>query len=254
MTLDQIDKAARLLVSARRERRQIDRLPESCRPSTDDEALAIQQRVVALLDDHIAGWKCSLPRNDHAFLAPLPASTISRTSPCPIVPHAGEALIEPEIAVVLGKDLPPRNTSYDENEVRAAVAEARLVLELIGSRYIDPNSLPFPEFLADSINNQGFFVGPPVTSPFERPLETLTITVSGKEGTMITHDGRHPNGHPLRPLVWLANFCSSRGETLKAGTIVTTGSYAGILEVPLHTLLTVTYGDLGKLDVIFGTY
>ena len=61
--------------------------------------------------------------------------------------------------------------------------------------------------------------------------------ISGTEGTLHRRDGHHPDRHPLRPLVWLANFLSAREEIggLKAGQIVTTGSYAGALEVPAAT-------------------
>jgi 2-keto-4-pentenoate hydratase len=251
MTSDSIDTAARFLAAARTGRRTIGRLPESCRPASDEDGLAIQQRVAEVLGEVIGGWKCSTPRGDHVFLAPLLASTIHHGSSCPIVPHNGVARIEPEVAFTIGADLHPRPAAYGENEIRAAIADARLVLEIIGSRYIDPMALPFPEFLADSIYNQGLLLGPRVDGVFERQLETLTITVAAPSGTLITHTGRHPNTHPLRPLLWLANFLSSRGETLKAGCVVTTGSYAGILEVPLQTSLLVSYGDLGKLEVTF---
>ena len=251
MTSDSIDSAARALAAARTGRRTIDRLPESCRPTSDEDALAIQRRVVEVLGEKIGGWKCSTPRGEHLFLAPLLASTIRAALPCSLVPFHNVARIEPEIAFVIGADLPPRAAAYTEDEVRGAIREARLVLEIIGSRYADPMKLPFPEFLADSIYNQGLFLGPPVDDVFERQLETLTITVTAPSGTLITHTGNHPNSHPLRPLIWLANFLSSRGETLKAGLVVTTGSYAGILEVPLRTPLSLSYGDLGELDVTF---
>ena len=64
-----------------------------------------------------------------------------------------------------------------------------------------------------------------------------------------THDGRHGDGHPLRPLYWLANFLAARGEGLRAGQVVTTGSYAGAIDVPLDQSLTVTYGDLGQVAI-----
>ena len=64
-----------------------------------------------------------------------------------------------------------------------------------------------------------------------------------------THDGRHGDGHPLRPLYWLANFLAGRDEGLRAGQVVTTGSYAGAIEVPVGTPLTVTFGDLGKIEI-----
>ena len=90
------DNAAQHLVNARLERRTIERLPESCRPANDGDALLIQRRVVDLLGDRIGGWKCSLPRGENSMLAPLPASTIRTTVPCPIHPERGIARIEPE--------------------------------------------------------------------------------------------------------------------------------------------------------------
>ena len=72
------------------------------------------------------------------------------------------AQIEPEIAFVLARDLPARSTPYDEEEVRDAVKEAHFVLEILGSRYAEFGSpaLTAVENLADSIANQGLFVGP----------------------------------------------------------------------------------------------
>ncbi len=67
--------------------------------------------------------------------------------------------------------------------------------------------------------------------------------------TLATREGKHPDGHPLLPLYWLANYLASHGAPLRAGQIVTTGSYAGVLDVPLDTELAFTYGDLGTLTV-----
>ena len=75
------------------------------------------------------------------------------------------------------------------------------------------------------------------------------VNVSGAHGVLSTHAGRHGDGHPLRPLYWLANFLAARGEGLTAGQIVTTGSYAGAIEVPLGEPLTVAFGDLGTIFV-----
>jgi 2-keto-4-pentenoate hydratase len=73
--------------------------------------------------------------------------------------------------------------------------------------------------------------------------------VSTPAGVLMTRDGKHPDGHPLRPLYWLINYLAERGEPLRAGQIVTTGSYAGVLEVPLDTPLTFKYGDFGSLSL-----
>jgi len=109
----------------------------------------------------------------------------------------------------------------------------------------------FPELLADQVSNQGLFVGPILSDAFSRPLEGFPIVIEGRTGALYRCEGRHPDGHPLRPLVWLANFLAGRAETrgLKAGEIVTTGSFAGALEVPVATPLSVQFGDLGEIHL-----
>ena len=251
LTASQREQAARHLLAARRARQPGPRLPESVRPTELEDALAIQRRVQELLGVATGGWKCSLPAAERAIAcAPIFAPKIARASPCPVVAPAGIVRIEPEIAFVLGRDLPPRSEPYREDEVRAAIAETRLVLEILDSRYADPGAVTFAELLADQISNCGLFVGPVLSDPLRRSLEGFAIEINGPNGPLHCRDGRHPDGHPLRPLVWLAKFLAGRAEIggLKAGEIVTTGSYAGALEVPPATPLSVRFGDLGEID------
>ena len=252
LTVAQRDKAARHLLAARRARQPGPRLPDGCRPSNLEDALAIQRRVQELLGFATGGWKCSVPTAERAIsCAAIFAPTIARASPCPVVAHGGIVRIEPEIAFVLGLDLPRRAAPYSDAEMRAAVAETRLVLELLDSRYADPAAVSFPELLADQVSNQGLFVGPILSDTASRSLEEFAITIEGPAGVLYRREGRHPDGHPLRPFVWLANFLASRPEIggLKTGEIVTTGSYAGALEVPVATPLSVRFGELGEVGV-----
>ncbi|MDQ2961769.1 MAG: 2-keto-4-pentenoate hydratase [Pseudomonadota bacterium] len=254
LTTAQRDEAARHLLAARRARQPGPRLPDACRPNDLEDALSIQRRVQELLGVATGGWKSSLPTAGRAIAcAAIFAPTIVRASPCPVIARDGIVRIEPEVAFVLGRDLPPRAAPYSEPEVRAAIAETRLVLELLDSRYANPAGLTFPELLADQVSNQGLFVGPILRDAFSRPLEQFPIAIEGPAGALHRCEGRHPDGHPLRPLVWLANFLAARAETgaLKAGQIVTTGSYAGALEVPVATPLAVRFGDLGRIVVEF---
>jgi 2-keto-4-pentenoate hydratase len=101
--------------------------------------------------------------------------------------------------------------------------------------------------MADCVQNQGLFVGPVVADGPDAPLAAFPVTISGANGVLSKHDGRHGDGHPLRPLVWLANFLAARGEGLRAGQVVTTGSYAGAIEVPMDESLTVAFGSLGAI-------
>ena len=161
------------------------------------------------------------------------------------------ASIEPEIAFVLGRDLPAGTGRYDETELRSAIAETRLVLELLDSRYADAAAVTFAELLADQVSNQGLFVGPVLHDGLQRELSGFALAVETPTATLHRREGRHPDGHPLRPLLWLANFLACRAETggLKAGAIVTTGSYAGALAVPIGTPLCVRFGALGEINL-----
>jgi 2-keto-4-pentenoate hydratase len=248
----QRDEAARHLLAARRSRQPGSRLSESCRPADIEDALAIQRRVQQLLGLASGGWKCSLPTAERALsYAAIFEPAIARASPCAVIARGGRARIEPEIAFVLGRDLPPRGSPYTEAELRTAIVETRLVLELLDSRYADPAGLAFPELLADQVSNQGLFVGPVLDDAPSRPLEGFAIAVDGPAGALHRLNGRHPDGHPLRTFLWFANFLATRAEVggLKAGQIVTTGSYAGGLEVPVPSSLAVRFGELGAIRV-----
>jgi 2-keto-4-pentenoate hydratase len=94
------------------------------------------------------------------LVAPIFAPTIVRASPCPVLATGATVRIEPEIAFVMARDLPPRASPYTQSEIRDAIGETRLVLEILGSRYSDADSATFPEMLADGLANQGLFVGP----------------------------------------------------------------------------------------------
>jgi len=241
--------AARELADRRRAGRLGPGLDAAGRPADIAGALALQRRVAELFGDAIGGWKAAMPVPGRLIVAPLFASTLRRASPAAMRVRRTMATIEPEVAFVLARDLPPRERPYAEDEVRDAIGEARLVLELMGNRFDDPAAVTFPEILADFANNQALYVGPVVPDALARPLDRIAITIDTPSGRLMTLDGKHPDGHPLMPLTWLANFLPTQGRHLRAGEIVTTGSYAGALDVPLDVPLTIAFGDLGTLAV-----
>ena len=244
------EAAAQFLYAARFAGRVGPRIDEAARPVTVDDAIAVQRRVAELLALPVGGWKCSVPTTARAIIAaPIFAPTIHDVSPCPMRITGDVARIEPEIAFVIARDLPARGEPYAESDVRAAVGTARLALELIGPRYAEPQEVTYPELLADFIANQGLYVGPALAAPWDSDLEAFHVVVRANGVVIKTAAGKHPDGHPLRPLVWLANYLAARGDHLRAGQVVTTGSYAGIVDVPVDVPLTFEYGDLGRLAV-----
>jgi 2-keto-4-pentenoate hydratase len=245
------DAAARYLVAARRSRTPGARLPAEYRPRDFNEAFAIQGRVGALLDAPIGGWKCALPTADKVIVAPIYASGITAGSACTAPSKGGTVRVEPEIAFVLGHDLPPRAGRYSSDDMRTAIAQVRLSLEVLGCRYAEPDTASFLELFADGLFNDGLCVGPEVRGRLARDLSGCVVTVDGPGGRMLRHEGRHPDGDPLMALCWLGNFLAERGSGLTAGQVVITGSYAGVLDLPIGTELRIGFGDLGAMSVEF---
>jgi 2-keto-4-pentenoate hydratase len=248
LSAEKVDQAARHLLAARQAKTPGATIPESYRPADADSALAIQDRVLELLGEKVGGWKCGVPNPlTGPIVAAIPASAILRSLPCAVPGNVGQ--IEPEIAFVIAHDLPPRATPYTDPEIRAAIGEARMVLELITTRYADKASATPPEILADSYNHHALLIGPVIPDALDHPLERLHVTIQTPTGVLFDKEHGHPSGHPMKSLAWLVHFLNSRRQGLKAGEIVTTGSYAGIVEAPLGVPIQVKLDRLASLEV-----
>ncbi len=252
LSQQQIDQAAQHLITARKAEKPGPCIPESCRPADVDSALAIQDRVLELLGESIGGWKCGLPNPvTGPIISHIASSALLRSSKCAV--FGGKGQIEPEIAFVMARDLPPRatpySTPYNDDEIRAAIGEARFVLELITTRFADKASATPPEILADAFNNHGLVIGPVVPDVFQYDLDKLHAKITTPSGALFDKVQPHPSGNPMNSMRWLVHFLNSRGQGLKAGQIVTTGSYAGIVDAPLQTPIHVELGGFGVLDV-----
>jgi 2-keto-4-pentenoate hydratase len=243
--------AATILADRRRKHEQGSRLPDACRPVDIDSALAIQAAVTDMLGESIVAWKCGMPADGRVVLAPIYAANTHFASPCAVHAPQGTMRIEPELAFILGRDLPARDCAYAPAEVDGAIVRTHLALELIESRYADPAEVSFVENLADGLVNQGLFIGPQVDDGKARVMAVLPLRVTDGTGKETLLDGRHPNADPRAPLYWLAEFLRSRGQGLTAGQAVITGSYAGSFDVPVNTDLAIQYGELGELNVRF---
>lgn len=240
------EQAAQYLLAARQAGEPGDRIPEEMRPETMAEAYAVQEAFLSLTGLEIGGWKCAPPGKGKGFAAPV--FSVNITSDNPTGWERGETTrIEPEVAYVLKHDLPPRGTPYSEEEVRAAIGETRLVLELLGSRYRGDAQASAEEMVADFQQGQGIYIGPVIANPEQYDLTGFPVTIKGNKGYALEHQGVHPCEHPFVPFFWLANFLNTRGTGLRKGEIVITGSYAGAVTVPYGEELTVVFGDIGEL-------
>lgn len=255
-----VNDAAAILGARRLSGQPGPRLPEPCRPVDFEAALRIQAAVTAQLGKSVGAWKCGTPAPGKVVLAPIHQGTLCHAAPClAFARHVDgrvQVKVEPELAFVLGQDLPPREAPYAPAEVDAAIARTHLALELIDDRFDAGADLPFVERLADGLVNQGLFIGPAVDGERARRAGHLTLTITAAGQAPRRLDGRHPDPQPREPLYWLAEYLRSRGQGLRAGQAVITGSYAGSFWLPVDAPITVEYADsigpLGTLAVQFG--
>ncbi|GGY24881.1 fumarylacetoacetate hydrolase family protein [Paludibacterium paludis] len=242
--------AAHELMACRRLAVPLPRLAESCRPADIESALAIQRALIELDGRPPEGWKCGLPAEGRLVAAPILAGTVGRDARYALPRKNARVRIEPEVAFLLGHDLPPRQDPYSREEVERAVASSRFALEIVGGRYASAQDLPFAELLADQLFNDGLVIGPPID--IEQARRTAELAWEA-DGNVVRRAARHPDGNPWSPLYWLVEFLRRRGEGLAAGQAVITGSWAGVLDVPADTRLRIGMGGGMPLDIQFDT-
>ncbi len=252
--------AAAILARRRQQGEVAALLPQELRPQNFAEAFALQQQVATLMPSAIVGWKCALPGADKQVVAPVYADdlTISPAAICPIWPSvlpasAGLARVEPELAFVFSRDLPALGADakpYQQAEIDAAIGEIRLALELIQSRFLADSAAGYFDQLADGLFNQGLYLGPVLAA---EPLQTsqFCLQIRCADGRCIKQEAKHPNDNAKSALYWLVNFLSTQGIGIKAGQAVITGSYAGVIELPLNQPIQFQYGDWGQFQLQF---
>ena len=244
-------QAATQLLKRRAAGTKASRLHDKIRPNSINDALSVQAEMIAQRSDPIGGWKCLLPpAENQQVVAPIFAQAINRGAICKLFADNKMARIEPEIAFVLGKDLPAQQQDYSQAQIDDALSGCYMALELLQDRFQESSDVEFCEKLADCLANQGLFIGPEIDKSLAYAASEITINVSQADSKQ-TFAGKHPNQAPLNPLYWLINFMSKRGTDFKAGQAIITGSYAGIVEVLFDMLTEIEYAGLGKYTVEF---
>ncbi|HEV2551981.1 MAG TPA: fumarylacetoacetate hydrolase family protein [Stellaceae bacterium] len=243
---DRVKALADTLLHARRKREQLGRLSRSFVPASEEEAYAVQAAVVAALGA-VGGWKvgASSPTAEPSAAPLLAAGT--RPSPARWELPAGVSVgIEGELAFRFARALPPRGQAYGEDEVWDAIDTLHPAIELVQSRFADPQAADKLALLADNLANYGFCRGAAV--PDWRQIDFLrqpvSLDVDGAE--RVRAIGGNAAGHPRRLLAWLANHCARRGRGLAAGDIVTTGTHTGLITLPAPANVVVHFAGVGE--------
>lgn len=162
--------------------------------------------------------------------------------------HVG---IECEIVIWLGRDLPAGNAPFDAAGVAPAVAAVAPGIEIVDDRYENYKSMDTPTLIADDFFNAGAVIGAPIDHWQAHDL-------GGLGGRTLINDievGRghaaDVMGHPFEALAWLANCLAARGQFLRRGQFVFTGSIVETRWVAPGDRVRIEIDRLGAAGVEF---
>jgi 2-keto-4-pentenoate hydratase len=248
MDTNRIDRAARLLVEARRTGKLPEGLPPDATPASVGDAHAVQDAVTAALGKPVGAFKAMAPASGEPTRGVIYSDTIHPSParvPASLVPQCG---VEGEVAFIFRRAFPPRAAAYSRDEVAAGV-EACAAIELVTSRYRNPNA-PNLEKLADSISNGAFVYASPATDWRGLELGKLKVTLTVNGAAVMEQAGGHATGDPLGIAVVLVNMLRDGGG-VSAGQFVTCGSYTGLRYFKPGDVCGVRFEGLGAVEVTF---
>ena len=249
MNKQQIERAAALLVQARRDMKPLTGLPDALKPASIAEAHAVQDAVSRQLGKLIAGFKAMAPAEGEPTRGIIHGGTIHQT-PCALpsatVPQCG---VEGEVAFIFRHGLPARAAPYTRNEV-AAVLDACAAIEVVHSRFGQTAPVSNLEKLADSISNGALVHDVPTAHWRGLRLGKLKVTLTVNGVTEMEKTGGHPTGDPLGVAVVLANLWRDKGG-VRAGQFVTCGSFTGLKFLKPGDVCAVRFEGLGATEVTF---
>lgn len=241
------DLAARLLAARR--------LHQPIAAANDDgpadaaQAYDVQWCVTQALSRglRVAHWKVGAASREHMpQAAPVPAPHVL-PSPARWTDAPTSALaIEAEVAFRVARDIDAATAAtidfadaFDRVLVAIEVCDTRLAAQPA------PNAL---WKLADSLSNAGLVVGSGSCAPGEVDFARLRCVVDIDGSRRFDGTASHPLGDPRVLLPWWLAFATARAP-LRAGDVVTTGSWCGMVPISSDSRATVMFEGIGRAEV-----
>jgi 2-keto-4-pentenoate hydratase len=244
---------AQALTQARQSNKTLDATPWLDTLENAAQAYEVQDAVAAALGwwaDEAAprAWKSGgASRSATLTHAPLPPAGV-RTAPADFGDiHFHAPGIEAETALRLARDVTPdMAASLDAAGATALVDAMAVSVEIVDSRWQDLAATPALLRLADSQVHGALALGE--WQPFavaDWASQRCETNVGNAEP--VVRQGTHPLGDPAWLLpTWLRHL-TRHGRTVPAGSIVTTGSWVGILPCRRGDQVTVAFDGIGAL-------
>jgi 2-keto-4-pentenoate hydratase len=154
---------------------------------------------------------------------------------------------EPEIAAVLGADVPPRDGGYAPDDMGPFIARLHPAFELMDRRRA--GAPPAFAAIANGVFNEGLVLGGPGLAPAYVDVYALQSTVRLNGEVILSKTGAAPM-HPFEAAARIATHASARGETLRAGDILLCGTHLPPQAEPGPATLEFDLGPMGVARLV----
>lgn len=241
---------AQLLLAARRGHTQLN--GRDVLPATAADAYRVQDLTVAELGP-LGGWKVGAKNaTGEPTCAPLPLAGVMPSS-CTLSGQPWRLRgIEVEAALRLGRDLDPQGQLLLPDELAPFFDAVLPVIEVVETRLLDRVSCDPLSQLADLQSHGALVLGPSSPMPATRlDLRSLQAQLWFDGQPIASSLGGNPAADLWRLIAWLALHCAQRGQPLRAGQIVTTGSCTGLHSAPEGAHVEAEVVGLGRVDLRF---
>jgi 2-keto-4-pentenoate hydratase len=202
-------------------------------PASVSDAYDIQDRFVSLLRPQYGdtfGYKVGLTSApmqtfcgiNHPIAGVILAKRVHRSGTTVRLKDFGRLGLEFEIAVRIKSDIAVGETPHSVSTIQPHIGGVGAAIELVDDRSADYANLDVRSLVADNSWNAGIII-----SEFTAAWPDLGPALGNAttRGSPIGDGhGRDILGHPFNSVIWLASQLASRGEGLRAGQIVMTGS------------------------------
>ncbi|MDP9835525.1 2-keto-4-pentenoate hydratase [Neorhizobium huautlense] len=148
------------------------------------------------------------------------------------LPWRKDMLLEIEIAVRLGKDLPVGAAPYQRSDILEAIDTVHLGAEMVWTVLLEAGKVSFPLYLVDRLGNDGYVLGPELGREFLDASSTPALSIRTGSSSIFDAPARHATGDVLTWLLDYANLAERPETVLKAGALITTGTLCGA--IPLN--------------------
>ena len=259
MTANRITKAAELFSWSRRVGAPIRSPPADLLPKTLEQAYDIQIATFRLRGMGTAGFKIGLTnveaQRSAAVAAPIAgrlASADILRSPARIaLPPDHLRIVEAEVVFEVGRTLPGDDEALSEADVYHCLRAAYAGIEICNSRLDGSVDASLPVIVADNSNADRLVVGDRLPDWSFEVLADLSVSLTRRGQPAVDGTTRRVLGQPLKAVTWLANWLGARGEGLKPGDLIASGSCTGMTEVARDDAVMAVFGGAARVEVEF---